>query len=327
MPVKRPAPWQPSAEQVALWPAISGNTINGLGETSVRRPSPIYWHAPDATPHGPLQVWFANRTTPLVQLARDERKKAIDEPLPPVADTVVEHTAEAWTRLVKEVALGSGADAVGVTRVQPQWIYEGHEARQQFAIVLCVQHDWDALRTAPAETAAAEVILQYARGIRAAKGLAAFMRGQGHDASPHGGPMAYPMLLVPAAIAAGLGELGKHGSLIHPALGSNLRLACVLTDMPLVPDAPIDFGADDFCTSCQACTVACPPQAIEPDKRMVRGVERWYVDFDKCLPYFNETQGCAVCLSVCPWNRPGVAESLVVKLASRRAARLQTPAP
>ena len=326
MPVKRPAPWLPSAEQVALWPAISGNTINGVGETSVRRPSPIYWHAPDATPHGALQVWFINRTTPLVMVARQERAKAIEEPLPPVADTVVEHTAEEWTRLVKEAALASGADAVGITRVQPQWIYEGHDVRQQFAIVLCVQHDWDALKTAPAETAAAEVILQYARGIRSAKTVAAFMRGQGHDASPHGGPMAYPMLLVPAAIAAGLGELGKHGSLIHPRLGSNLRLACVLTDMPLVPDAPIDFGADDFCTNCQACTVSCPPQAIEPEKRMVRGVERWYVDFDKCLPYFNESQGCAVCLSVCPWNRPGVADSLVLKLASRRAARLPAPA-
>ena len=50
------------------------------------------------------------------------------------------------------------------------------------------------------------------------------------------------------------------------------------------------------------------------------------MDFDKCLPYFNESQGCAVCLSVCPWNRPGVADSLVLKLASRRAARLPAPA-
>jgi Pyruvate/2-oxoacid:ferredoxin oxidoreductase delta subunit len=323
MPPKRPQPWLPSAEQVALWPAISGNAINGVGEQTVRRPSPIYWHAPDATPHGPLQLWFINRTTPFVQLARQERMKANDETVPPVADVVVDRTADEWTRLAKEVARASGADDVGLTRVQPQWIYEGHEVKQQFAIMLCVQHDWDALKTAPEETAAAEVILQYARGIRVAKAVAAFIRSQGHDASPHGGPMAYPMLLVPAAISAGLGELGKHGSLINPTLGSNLRLACVLTDLPLVPDAPIDFGADDFCTKCQSCTIACPPQAIEPEKRMVRGVERWYVDFDKCLPYFNETQGCAVCLSACPWNLPGVAEKFVVKLAARRGSSPQ----
>jgi Pyruvate/2-oxoacid:ferredoxin oxidoreductase delta subunit len=285
----------------------------------VRRPSPIYWHAPDATPHGPLQPWFAARTTPLVQEARLERNRALEEPMPAVADVPVARSAQAWTQRVKAAAYAGGADAVGVAAVQPQWVFEGHEVRQRWAVMLCVAHDWDALRTAPAETAAAEVIRQYARGIRVARAVAGAIREDGHDAVPHGGPMAYPMLLVPAAIAAGLGELGKHGSLIHPALGSNLRLACVLTDVPLVADGPDDFGADAFCERCQACTNACPPQAIGPEKRLVRGEQRWYVDFDRCLPFFNEHQGCAVCLASCPWNRPGVAPNLVRKLADRRA--------
>ena len=50
--------FQPDPDQMRLWPDISGNTINGLGETEVRPPSPIYWHAPDATPHGHLQQWM-----------------------------------------------------------------------------------------------------------------------------------------------------------------------------------------------------------------------------------------------------------------------------
>ena len=50
--------------------------------------------------------------------------------------------------------------------------------------------------------------------------------------------------------AAGLGELGKHGSLINNELGSSMRFSTVLTDMPLVADKPVDFGADDFCMSC-----------------------------------------------------------------------------
>lgn len=250
----------------------------------MRQPSPIYWHAPDATPHGPLQLWFGARITPLVQAA----------------------------------AFAAGADAVGITAVQPQWIYEGYRVSQHWVIVLCVAHDWEALRTAPAETAAAEVIRQYGRGIRAAKGVAGAIRRDGHDAVPHGGPMAHPLLLLPAAIAAGLGELGKHGSRIHPSLGSNLRLACVLTDIPLVPDPPIDFGADHFCQRCQACLTACPPQAITTEKQVVRGERRWYVDFDRCLPFFNEHQGCAICLSVCPWNYPGVAPTLVRKMAALR---------
>lgn len=316
-------PWVPSAEQMALWPAISGNTINGVGEPDVRRPSAIYWHPPDATPHGPLQLWFAARTTPLVQQARMERQAAIDLPIEPVAETVVERTPEEWSAFVKAAALEAGADAVGITQVQPQWIFDGHSVAQRWVIVICVAHDWPALRTAPAETAAAEVIRQYARGIRAAKGLAAAIRREGHDAAPHGGPGAAPMLLLPAAIAAGLGELGKHGSLIHRELGSNLRLACVLTDLPLVADPVDEFGADDFCQRCQACTNACPPQAISAEKQLVRGERRWYVDFDRCLPFFNEHQGCAICLSVCPWNYPGVAPNLVMKMAKLRESARQ----
>jgi len=48
-------PFVPRPEQMALWPAVSGNAINGLGEAAPRRASPIYWHHPDATPHGPQQ--------------------------------------------------------------------------------------------------------------------------------------------------------------------------------------------------------------------------------------------------------------------------------
>ena len=325
--MKRATPWTPSAEQQALWPSISGNTINGVGEGAVRRPSPIYWHAPDATPHGRLQLWFYGRMTPRVMAARQERQAIIDEPLAPLGDAPVERSPAEWSRFVKAAALVAGADAVGIAEVQPEWVYEGHEVTQRYAIVLCVAHDWEALRTAPEDTAAAEVIRQYGRGLKAAKGLASAIRREGHDAVPQGGPMAYPMLMLPAAIAAGLGELGKHGSLINPSLGSNLRLACVLTDLPLVPDAPIAFGADDFCARCQACTNACPPAAITPEKQLVRGVRRWYVDFDRCLPFFNEHQGCGICLSVCPWNHPGVAPNLLQKLARRREREYAAAAP
>jgi len=51
-------------------------------------------------------------------------------------------------------------------------------------------------------------------------------------------------------------------------------------------------------------------------------VKKWYVDFDRCLPFFNETAGCAICLAACPWSKPGVADKMLVKLA-RNAARDQ----
>ena len=40
------------------------------------------------------------------------------------------------------------------------------------------------------------------------------------------------LLLIPPAIASGLGELGKHGSMISRRFGSGMRLAGVTTNMP-----------------------------------------------------------------------------------------------
>jgi epoxyqueuosine reductase len=54
---KRPRrePYRPKAETLALL-KVSGNPINGLGETTARRPSPFFWHPPDQHPYGELQV-------------------------------------------------------------------------------------------------------------------------------------------------------------------------------------------------------------------------------------------------------------------------------
>jgi len=49
----------------------------------------------------------------------------------------------------------------------------------------------------------------------------------------------------------------------------------------------------------------------------VRGIKKWYVDFDACIPFFAETSGCAICIAVCPFTRPGVGENMIAKLARR----------
>ena len=121
------------------------------------------------------------------------------------------------------------------------------------------------------------------------------------------------------AIASGFGELGKHGSLINAEFGSSFRISAVLTDAPFRPTPQRSFEVDSFCTSCRLCENACPPEAIGPTKQMVRGVEKWYVDFDRCLSFFNETHGCAICIAVRPWSRPGVGLNLAAKLARRTA--------
>ncbi|NBT31476.1 MAG: 4Fe-4S dicluster domain-containing protein, partial [Rhodobacteraceae bacterium] len=94
----------------------------------------------------------------------------------------------------------------------------------------------------------------------------------------------------------------------------------VLTDAPIATTPKQDHGVDGFCQACKICEDACPPFAINSEKKMVRGDEKWYVDFDKCLPFFNEHQGCAICIAVCPWSRPGVGLNLAAKLARRASS-------
>ena len=320
---RRSAPiWRPSEDQMAHWPDVSGNAINGVGDEVPRRPSPIYWRPPDSIPHGPLQTWFYQRTgnsdETLIEARRD-RQRAIDEPLSPVAGDLTERDAAEWTAEIRRVAAECGADDVGVTPMWADYVFAGDEIPPyRWMILLAVEHAYEAMKAAPSMRTLVEVTRQYARGTRAAKGVANWLRQQGHDAFPYGGPMAGSFVLIPAAIEAGLGELGKHGSMIHPRLGSNFRLACVLTDAPLLEDRRNDFGAADFCVNCRICSDACPPDAIGQEKTLVRGERRWYVDFDKCLPYFNEASSCAICIAVCPFSRPEVGGKLVDKLAAKR---------
>jgi epoxyqueuosine reductase QueG len=133
------------------------------------------------------------------------------------------------------------------------------------------------------------------------------------------------ILHIPLAIDAGLGQLGKHGSLICREFGSSMRIATVLTDLPLVHDTPVDIAVDDLCMGCRRCTLDCPVDAIVDSKQLVRGIQKWYVDFDKCAPYFTHTVGCGICIEVCPWTIPGKGPSLSEKLLSKRRPQA-TPA-
>lgn len=315
--------WTPAPDHHRLLPEISGNAFNGVGETEVRRPRQIFWmRKTEGHPFGRLQDAVVARYNSVPQLHR-VYAHADRGPRPrPFGGGPSEHRSPArWTELVKAHALANEADQVGIARVDPTWIYEGHSTDLPYVIVFALAMDHAMLSQQPSTfdnpIAQVEVANQYNRGARVAARIADWLIERGFQARMHAGPWVHALNLVPAAIAAGMGELGKHGSLINRSLGSSFRLAAVETDMPLVPDRRDVFGADAFCTRCQVCTDACPPGAIHESKAVVRGVEKWWVDFDRCIPYFNETFGCAICLAVCPWSRPGKAPSLAEKWGLR----------
>ena len=242
-----------------------------------------------------------------------------------VAEKRTEGDAGGWTRQLKAFALANEADLVGITPMRPDYVFDSYDIEEPWVVVMGFQHNYEELAKAPpsAEDLSAyhELHHQYNRGARAASKLTNHIRGLGYNAQAFPGPMADALAMIPAAVEAGLGELGKHGSIINRQFGSAFRLSAVTTDMPLIPDEPDVFGADEFCTKCQVCRNECPPDAIFDDKQWVRGEKKWYVDFDKCIPFFGENYACGICIAVCPWSRPGVADNLLVKMARRRARK------
>jgi epoxyqueuosine reductase len=317
-------PFIPDPAQMALAPEISGNTINGLGETDFRRPRAVYWAPdPDDIPHGKMQRWFygASPENAEINAHRITRQNVLDRPLPDIAKTPTQRDPQDWTDALSRFIASGTCEKIGVAEMQPDWAFEGYSIPQTRVIVTGVHQDYDAMTAAPGTKAAIEVMHQYTRAVTAAKEIAEWLHTQGWAATAITGPMTGALALIPAAIASGFGELGKNGSVINPEMGASFRLSAVLTDAPFAPTSAQDHGVDGFCQNCHICEDACPPVALSPDKKTVRGDTKWYVDFDRCLPFFNQHQGCAICLVVCPWSRPGVGVNLAAKL-KRRAQRL-----
>lgn len=317
---KKQERYQPNPEILALL-KVSGNPINGLGETERRQPSPFFWHPPDKHPYGELQT-VARKNSRKCPGAAEAFQAAYTYPdLLPVADKRTESSPEEFSRQAKAFAAAHEADDVGIAAMDPLYVFEGYQLSDPYVVVLGLAHDYEKLKHVPSSetngVGVCDIGDQYAKGTRASYALANWIRSQGYNAAPHPGPSAGALLLIPPAIAAGLGELGKHGSLISRRFGAGIRLAGVTTNMPLACDEPDRFGGDEFCRSCQICTNACPPDAISAEKQMVRGVERWYVDFDKCIPYFAESASCGICIAVCPWTRPNVRPKLLATMARR----------
>lgn len=317
--------YNPDPKFTELFPEVSGNAINGRGEQVVRRPSPFFWHPPDRQTHGDLQAAVTNyhRQSQAIRQEYSTNAEGGRGPKPiEQANHQVEQTTSYWVEAVKSFALAHEADLVGIAKMDSLYVYEGYEIDEPWVIVIGVAMEYAELDKAPAtiKNPAAGVVVakEYNRAARACRVLGNFILSQGYYSKAYQGPYAAALNMVPAALAAGFGELGKHGSIINRTYGSSFRLSAVTTDLPLIADNPDDIGADDFCMSCQICTRACPPDAISPDKQFVRGVEKWYVDFDKCIPYFGETFGCGICIVRCPWSKPGTAPKLSKKMLARR---------
>lgn len=101
----------------------------------------------------------------------------------------------------------------------------------KYVVALAFEMDRDGIETSIAGPAAAATGNGYSRMTFTAACLAEFIRGLGYHAIPSGNCTG---LSIPIAIDAGLGELRRLGLLITPKYGPRVRLAKVITDMPLI---------------------------------------------------------------------------------------------
>lgn len=234
------------------------------------------------------EILFKNRKTPV-----NPNRTEIDDP------AAVSEELKALTRTL-------GADIVGIAKYDPRFTFDdGETLNHKYVIVFAMNMAYDCLVEIGPRSQGEVHRVYYALddvGVRLANQIGAY----GYNAwmQPNGGELP----LIPYAQLAGLGELGKHGSLISPELGSSFRLSAVSTDMPLLADGPTDHGIEEFCTNCNICVRFCPGDAIKHEKSTVAGVMRWYVDTPACEPYFYGLYGCKICLMVCPFNARGIGK-------------------
>ena len=223
------------------------------------------------------------------------------------------------SKLIKKITHTFGATLVGITKLNPDWVFQGRlrgvgqvdydvPKHWEYAIVFVTPHEWDMFY---ANAVYGSSFDAYSRERIIGGRLENFIQQLGYPARAHVPPGHYDLITPPIAIDAGLGEQGRMGLLITPELGANARLACVTTNIPMEVDKPIDIGVADFCKKCKICAERCVTGAIshanEPTVEF--GYKRWKIRCELCFQVWCSMatsmpgRGCRVCLAVCPYSR------------------------
>ncbi|MBI2986265.1 MAG: hypothetical protein HYY45_05805 [Deltaproteobacteria bacterium] len=224
---------------------------------------------------------------------------------------------------IKEIARFLGADVVGITYLDQAYVYshraEGNAATgkkpgdpihlpHRYAICLGFASDYYKFLSNNSRISDAEYGLGNIHTIPTTFMLASYIREMGYPArAQYYGT--YELNPIPLAVNAGLGELGRHGMLIHEEYGSRLHLAVVTTDLPLAVDEPVDIGVEEVCKYCMKCARTCPSHSIPfGGKEVYNGVEKYLVNVDTCYKYRLASRGqwsnCVICVSSCCYNKP-----------------------
>jgi reductive dehalogenase len=257
----------------------------------------------------------ADRNQVLSSAIRRAPKAKVNPDRTPVADPVV------MARHIKRVARYLGLDVVGIGRSHPSFLYAGKsldpmtgsdgenlEGPEQLAeklpFIIAGSVAWNYEMTKAHRhrigDAAYDFTGQKTNLILAA--LEGYIRDLGYNT------LRGAMNGQAAALAAGVGELGRNGLIISEKFGARIHASdAIMTDLPLAPDKPLDIGVEDFCKVCRKCATTCPTNSITfGDKVVENGVQKYKINWLTCYklrPYVaDHWVNCLTCVTVCPYT-------------------------
>lgn len=211
--------------------------------------------------------------------------------------------------LIKEVARLYGAPLVGIVELQTDDYYThrrgGEPVLRHFrhAIVFAVPMDRRRINRAPHRETLLATCNGYVDAARVGARLSGFIKSLGHEAWLNS-MVRYDVPLVPLAEKAGLGQRGRCHFIVTPEFGNRVRLGAVLTDLPLEPDSPLDFGLIEFCALCGQCAVNCPSKALSGQPEIIDNRPRWRFDETKCFAMWTGfATDCGLCIRSCPLSQ------------------------
>jgi len=123
---------------------------------------------------------------------------------------------------------------------------------------------------------------------------------------------ALPLKLL--AVCSGMASYGKNNIAYVEGLGSFVRLAAFLSDMPSDGTDWLEPQVRKECDGCKACFKACPTGVIVSDRFLIHAERcitfhnEWSGDFPEWIEpaWHNSLVGCMKCQLVCPLNKPFV---------------------
>ena len=178
------------------------------------------------------------------------------------------------SKRAKSLALGSGADLVGIVKTADMIEHADSILRilpkARNLIVVASRHSLAALQSANNQVAQFDTIHAYNECARSAHTVSRFLESQGFASvavpafipidmqEPKTG-MRGEICWRRAGVRAGLGSYGENGLLITKEFGSAIRISGLLTSADLEADSPLE---EDVCNHCMSCVEACPSGAL-----------------------------------------------------------------